>query len=136
VLWLKLFFWSLPFIKKRSKTFMADGATRYNASKKARGWFYAIAIAFFLFLGVITWGYRQYDFLTKQNRQMTVEISQLKGRIDVYPTLSDTIEQNRLLLSQNRDLADELIKTRQSNRELYSDNVKLQDQIDKLKLKK
>jgi hypothetical protein len=108
---------------------MADGATRYNASKKARGWFYAIAIAFFIFLGIITWGYRQYDFLTKQNRQMTAEISQLKGRIDIYPTLSDTIEQNRLLLTQNHDLADELIKTRQTNRELFDENQKLQDQL-------
>lgn len=135
MLWLKLFFWSLPFIKKRSKTFMADGATRYNASKKARGWFYAIAIAFFIFLGIITWGYRQYDFLTKQNRQMTVEISQLKGRINIYPTLSDTIEQNRLLLTQNHDLADELIKSRQANRELYVENQKLQDQLDKSRRK-
>lgn len=135
MLLLKLFFWSLPFIKKRSKTFMADGATRYNASKKARGWFYAIAIAFFLFLGIITWGYRQYDFLTKQNRLMTVEISQLKGRIDIYPTISDTIEQNRLLLTQNHDLGDELIKSRQTNRELYQENQKLQDKLEKLQRK-
>ncbi|QZA70926.1 hypothetical protein AH06_152 [Erwinia phage AH06] len=135
MLFLKLFFWSLPFIKKRSKTFMADGATRYNASKKARGWFYAISMAFFLFLGIITWGYRQYDYLSKQNRHMTEEISQLKGRINIYPTLSDTIEQNRLLLSQNHDLAEELIKTRQTNSELYKENQKLQLQVENRKAK-
>jgi len=129
VLSLKFLFWSLPLLRRRSKTFMSDGATRYHTSRKGQAYFYAMALVLILFVGIVTFGYKQFELLFKQNVTMSQQVTQLKGDVQIYPGLAETVEQNRLLLKQNADLVRDLLAERHENDVLEQENRALKRRI-------
>lgn len=127
MLLLRLFWMCLPFIRKHSNTFMSDGATRYSNSRKNRGVFYALVAFVFLLSGVVIYGYREYDGLSRQNKQFVTELGVLRTTLSVYPNMTDMLGQNRILLQQNKILGDEVLELRGENNRLRKELIELGD---------
>lgn len=118
MLLLRIFFMCLPFIRKQSNNFMSDGATRYSTTRKNKALYYALVAFIFLLSGVVYFGYREYESLSKQNKQFVNELSTLRNMTSIYPNMTDMLNQNKLLLQQNKVLGDEVMELRKENARL------------------
>lgn len=118
MLLLRIFFMCLPFIRKQSNNFMSDGATRYSTTRKSKALYYALVAFIFLLSGVVYFGYREYESLSKQNKQFVSELSTLRNMTSIYPNMTDMLNQNKLLLQQNKLLGDEVMELRKDNARL------------------
>lgn len=119
MLLLRILFMCLPFIRKHSNTFMSDGATRYSTSRKNKGIYYALIASIVLLSGLVIYGYREYENLSKQNRQFVDELGVLRGMTSIYPNMTDMLQQNRMLLQHNKALGDEVLDLREENSRLH-----------------
>lgn len=115
---IRLFFSSLPFLRKYSHTFMTDGATRYNTSTKNRTMYWLFIVVCFSITGLIFYGYRQYDHVAKQNMEMTKQLNSLKHSISYNPAVEAVVLQSRELMQRNKELSDEIILLRDKNIQL------------------
>jgi len=70
---------------------------------------------------VVYYGYREYESLNTQNKQFVSELSTLRGMTSIYPNMTDMLNQNKLLLQQNKILGDELLELRKENARLNED---------------
>lgn len=127
MLLLRLFWMCLPMIRKHSNTFMSDGATRYSNTRKSRGIYYTLVVFVFLLSGVVIYGYREYDGLSRQNKQFVTELGVLRSTLSVYPNMTDMLGQNRILLQQNKILGDEVLELRGENNRLRKELIDLGD---------
>lgn len=121
MLLLRIFIMCLPIIRKQSNNFMSDGATRYSTTRKSKGLYYTLVAFIFLLSGVVYYGYREYESLNTQNKQFVSELSTLRGMTSIYPNMTDMLNQNKLLLQQNKILGDELLELRKENARLNED---------------
>lgn len=123
MLLLRIFWMSLPWIRKHSNTFMSDGATRYSTSRKNKGIYYTLIAFIFLLTGLVFYGYREYESLSKQNKQFVSELSTLRSLTSIYPNMTDMLNQNKMLLQQNKALGDEVLDLRRENARLHEEKL-------------
>lgn len=123
MLLLRIFWMSLPWIRKHSNTFMSDGATRYSTSRKNKGIYYTLIAFIFLLTGLVFYGYREYESLSKQNKQFVGELSTLRSLTSIYPNMTDMLNQNKMLLQQNKALGDEVLDLRRENARLHEEKL-------------
>lgn len=123
MLLLRIFWMSLPWIRKHSNTFMSDGATRYSTSRKNKGIYYTLIAFIFLLTGLVFYGYREYESLSKQNKQFVSELSTLRSLTSIYPNMTDMLNQNKMLLQQNKVLGDEVLELRRENARLHEEKL-------------
>jgi hypothetical protein len=98
---------------------MSDGATRYSTSRKNKGIYYALIASIVMLSGLVIYGYREYENLSKQNRQFVDELGVLRGMTSIYPNMTDMLQQNRMLLQHNKALGDEVLDLREENSRLH-----------------